>query len=139
MFGVRRSDACAVGGSGEAPCWRTMSFIAPPFSSIDTMAAWFNGRPWRWMYSRNASRSARASPRVLPGISTYPLCANSRLTLRGIGTGEVDIGVGGGGVVDTGVGAGAGTGVGGGASAGEAGTGAGKGVATVGTGVGIGT
>ena len=44
LFGVGRSDACADDRSGEAPCWRTISFITSPFSSINTMAAWFNDR-----------------------------------------------------------------------------------------------
>ena len=94
------------------------------FSSIDTMAPWSNGRPWRWAYSREALRSARVSLRVLPGISTYPSCANSRLMHGGIGARELDIGVGGGDVVGEGVDAGAGTGVGVGADAGAGGTGA---------------
>ena len=68
------SDECAVGRSGEAPCWQTLSFSASPFSSIYTMAAWPNGRPWRWTYSRDVSRGARVSPRVLSGISTSLMC-----------------------------------------------------------------
>ena len=62
LFGVGRSDACAVVRSGEsfdASCWRTFSLVALPFARIDTIAAWSNGRPWRWAYSRDASRSAR--------------------------------------------------------------------------------
>ena len=102
------------------------------------VVGWSTGRPWQWAYSRDASRSARVSPRVLPGISTYPSCANSRLTRGGIGSGEFDIDVGGVGVVDAGVGAGACTGVGVGADAGAGGTGAGAGAATMGTCVGIG-
>ena len=69
LLGVgSRSDACAIGSSGEsleAPCWRTISLVASPFASVDTIAAWSNGRPWRWAYSRDASHT-----RVLPGIST---------------------------------------------------------------------
>ena len=48
LFGVGRSDACAVGRSGEsleAPYWRTISLVASPLASIDTMAAWSNGIP----------------------------------------------------------------------------------------------
>ena len=47
LFGVGRSDACAVGRSDEsfeAPCWRTTSSVASPFASIDTIAAWFISR-----------------------------------------------------------------------------------------------
>ena len=98
-----------VGRSGEslkAPCWPTISLVASPFASIDTIAAWSNGIPWRWAYSRHASRNARVSPRVLPSISTYPSCSNSRLTRGGIGAGGVDVGVGGGGSIATGAGAG---------------------------------
>ena len=97
FFGVGRSDACAVGRSGESfegPCWRTISSIASPFASIDTITAWFIGRTWLWAYSRYVSYSARISPRVLPGISRYSTYSNSRLT-----RGEFDIGVGGGGSV----------------------------------------
>ena len=75
FFGVGRPNACAAGRSGELPCWRTISCIALPFSSIDTMAAWSNGRSCQWAYHRELSRSARVSPRVLPGISTYSSCA----------------------------------------------------------------
>ena len=109
LLGVVRSDACAVGRSGEslgAPCWRTSSLDASPFASIDTIAAWSSGIPWRWAYSRDASRSARVSPRVLPTISTYPSCSSSRLTRGGIGAGEFDVGVGGGGSAAAGAGAG---------------------------------
>ena len=109
LLGVGRSNACAVGRFGEsleAPCWRTISLVASPFASIDTMAAWSNGIPWRWAYSRDASRNARVSPRVLPGISIYPSYSNSRLTRGGIGAGEFDVGVGGGDSVAAGVGAG---------------------------------
>ena len=70
LLGVGRSDSCAVGRSGEsleAPCWRIISLVASPFASIDTIAAWSNGIPWRWAYSRDASRNARVSPRVLSG------------------------------------------------------------------------
>ena len=84
LFGVGRSDACAVGRSGEsleAPCGRTISLAALPFASIDTKAAWSNGRSWRWAYFRDASRSARVSPCVLPGTSTYPSYTNLRLML----------------------------------------------------------
>ena len=77
------------------------------------------------MYSRDGSRSARVLPRVLPGISTYPSCASSRLARGGIGAGEFVIGVGGGGIVDAGVGAGVGTGVGVVAGVGAGGSGAG--------------
>ena len=126
LFGVGRSDACAVGRSGEsleAPCWRTISLVASPFASIDTIAAWSNGRPWRWAYSRDASHNARVSPRVLPGISTYPSYSNSRLTRGGIGAGEFNVGVGGGGSVFTGTRAG-GVGAGDGAATGtDCGTG----------------
>ena len=66
-------------------------------ASIDTIAAWSSGRPWRWAYSRDASLNIMVSPRVLPGISTYPSYTNSRLTRGGIGAGEFDIDVGGGG------------------------------------------
>ena len=62
LLGIGRSDACEVGRSGEsleAPCWRTISLVASPFASIDTIAAWSNGIPWRWTYSRDASRNAR--------------------------------------------------------------------------------
>ena len=48
LLGVGRFDACAVGRSGEsleAQCWRTISLVASPFASIDTIAAWFNGIP----------------------------------------------------------------------------------------------
>ena len=109
LLGVVRSDACAVGRSGEslgAPCWRTISLVASPFASIDTISAWSNSIPWRWVHSRDASRNARVSPRVLPGISTYPSYSNSRLTRGGIGAGEFDVGVGGGGSVAAGAGAG---------------------------------
>ena len=78
------------------------------------------GRPWRWMYSRYASRSVGVSPFVLSGNSTHPSYSNSRLMRGGIGAGEVGIGVGGGGSV-------------------VGGAGAGEGAATLGTGVGIGT
>ena len=47
LLDVGRSDACAVGRSGkylEAPCWRTISLVASPFASIDTIAAWSNGK-----------------------------------------------------------------------------------------------
>ena len=70
LLGVGRSDSCAVGRSGEslkAPCWRIISLVASPFASIDTIAAWSNGIPWRWAYSRDVSRNARVSPRVLSG------------------------------------------------------------------------
>ena len=113
--------------------------MASPLPNIDIKAAWSDGRPWRWPYYRDASCSARVSPRVLPGISTYPSCANSRLTRGSIRAGEFDIGLGGGGIVDAGVGARAGTGVGVVVGAGAGGTGAGAGAATLGTGVGIGT
>ena len=129
LLDVGRSYACAVGRSGEslkAPCWRTISLVASPFASIDTIAAWSNGRPWRWAYSRDASRSARVSPRVLPGICTYPSYSNSWLTRVGIGAGEFGVDVGGGGSVSAGTGAGG------------AATGAGDGAAT-GTGCGMGT
>ena len=109
LLGVGRSDSCAVGRSGEpleAPCWRTISLVAAPFASIDTIAAWSNGRPWQWAYSRDASRDARVSLRVLPGISTYPSFSSSRLTRGGIRAGEFDVGVGGGGSVSAGAGAG---------------------------------
>ena len=108
LLSVVRSDACAVGRSGEsleAPCWRTISLVASSFASINTIAAWSNGIPWRWAYSRDASRNVRVSPRVLPGISTYPSCSNSRLTRGGIGAGEFDVHVGGGGSVAAGAGA----------------------------------
>ena len=82
------------------------------FSNLDIKAAWSYARPWRRACSCDASRSARVSQRVLPGISTYPSCANSRLTRGGIGAGEFVIGVGVGGIVAAGVGARAGTGVG---------------------------
>ena len=98
---VGMSDACAVGRSGEfleAPCWRRVWLVASPFASIDTIAAWSNGRLWRWAYSRDASRSARVSPRVLPGIFTYSSYSNSRLMRGGIGAGEF---VGGGGSVSS--------------------------------------
>ena len=75
LFGVGRSDAFAVGRSGESlevPCWRTISSVASPFASIDAITAWFIGRTWRWAYSRYVSYSARISPRVLPCISTSP-------------------------------------------------------------------
>ena len=48
LFGVGRSDACAVGKSGEsseAPCWQTISLAVSVFASIDTIAAWSSGRP----------------------------------------------------------------------------------------------
>ena len=136
--GVCRSDAHAVGRSGEAPCSCTILCTTSPLSNIDTKVAWSNVRPWRWAYSRDALRIARVSPRVLPGISTYLSCDSSRLTRGGIGAGEVDIGTGGGGVGGSGVGAGAGTGVGDGAGAGAGGTGAGAGAVTLGIGVDIG-
>ena len=139
LFDVGRSDACAVGRSGEAPYWRTISFIGSPSPSINTMAAWFNGRRWRWEYSRDASRSARVSPRVLSGISMYSSCATSGLMRGGIGVVQFSIGVGGGGVVNAGVGAGAGAGVRVGAGARANGTGTGAGAARMGTCVGIGT
>ena len=129
LLGVGRSDACAVGRSSEsleAPCWRTISLVASPFANIYTIAAWSNGIPWRWAYSRDASRNARVSPRVLPGISTYPSYSNLRLTRGGIGAGEFDVGVGGGGSVAAG------------ARAGGVATDAGDGVAT-GTDCGMGT
>ncbi|CAM9558115.1 unnamed protein product, partial [Ascophyllum nodosum] len=64
-------------------------------------------RPWRWAYSRDASRSARVSPRVPSGIFTYPSYSNSRITRGGIGAGGFDTDAGGGGVVgDASVGAG---------------------------------
>ena len=87
-------------------------------------------------YSRDVSRIARISSRVLPGISTYSSWVSLRLTRGGICAGGFDIGIGGGGVVVAGVGAGAGTRVGDGAGAGEGGTGAGAGAATLGTGIG---
>ena len=40
LLSVVRSDACAVGRSGEslkAPCWQTILLVASPFASIDTM------------------------------------------------------------------------------------------------------
>ena len=129
FFGVGRSNACAVGRSGksfEAPCWRTISSVASPFASIDTITAWFIGRTWHWGYSRYVSCSARISPRVLPGISTYPLYSNSRLTRGGIGAGEFAIGVGGGGSVSAD------------AEAGNVATGEGDGAA-IGTDCGMGT
>ena len=129
LLGVGRSDACAVDRSGEsleAPCWRTIPLVASPFASIDIITAWPNGRPWRWAYSRDASRSARVSPRVLPGISMYPSYSNSRLTRGGIGAGEFDVGVGGGSSVSACAGAGG------------VATGAGDGAAT-GTDCGMGT
>ena len=99
LLGVGRSDACAVGRSGEsseAPCWRTISLVASPFANIETIAAWSNasrnGITWRWAYSGDASRNARVSPRVLPGISTYSSYVNSQLTRGGIGAGESDVG-----------------------------------------------
>ena len=104
-----RSDACAVGSSGEsfeALCWRTISLVDSLFASIDTIAAWSYCRPWRWAYSRDALRSAQVSPSVLLGISTYSSYSNSRLTCGGIGAGEFDIGVGGGSGVAAGAGAG---------------------------------
>ena len=58
------------------------------------------------MYSCNALRITRVSPRVLPGISTYPSYYTSRLTRGGIGAGEVGVGIGGGGSVSIGAGAG---------------------------------
>ena len=129
LLGVGRSGACAIGRTGEslkAPCRRTISLVASPFASIDTITAWSNGRPWRWAYSRDASRNARVSPRVLPGIFTYPSYSNSRLTHGGIGAGEFDVGVGGGGSVSAG------------ARAGGVATGAGDGAA-MGTDCGMGT
>ena len=129
LLGVGRSDACAVDRSGEsleAPCWRTISLVASPFASIDTIAAWSNGIPWRWACSRDASCNARVSPRVLPGISTYPSNCNSWLTRGRIGAGQFDVGVGGGGSVAAGAGAGG------------VATGAGDGAAT-GTDCGMGT
>ena len=122
LLGVVRSVACAVGRSGESlerPCWRTISLIASPFASIDTIAAWFNGRSWRWVYSRDASRNEctglAARP---PGHFQVSSCSNSRLRRGGIGAGEFDIGTGGGGSVSAG------------AEAGEVATGAGDGAAT---------
>ena len=91
LLGVDRSDACAIGKSGEsleAPCRRIISLVASPFASIDTIAAWSNGKPWRWAYSRDVSRNARVSPRVLPGISTYPSYSISRLTHGGVEPGS---------------------------------------------------
>ena len=49
LLGVVRTDACAVGRSGESmevPCWRTISLVASAFANIDTIAAWSNGIPW---------------------------------------------------------------------------------------------
>ena len=77
-------------------------------------------------YSRDASRNARVSPRVLPAISMYPSCSTSRLTRGGIGAREFDVRVGGGGSVAAGAGAG------------RVATGAGDG-ATTGTDCGMGT
>ena len=139
LAGICRSDARAVGRSGEAPCWRMISCTASPLPNIDTKAALSNGRPWQWAYSRDAKRMARVSPPVLLGICTYPSCASSRLTRWGIGAGEFDIGTGGGGVGGAGVGTGAGTDVDDRAGAGAGGTGVGAGAATLGTGVSIGT
>ena len=96
LFGVGRSDACAVGRSGEsfeASCWRTISLVASPFVSIDTIAACSIGRLWPWANFRHALRSARVLPRVLPGISTHPSYSNSRLRHEGTGAGEFNIGV----------------------------------------------
>ena len=94
------------GESSEAPCWRKISLVGSPFASIDTIAAWSNGRLWRWAHFRDASRSARVAPRVLPGTSTYPSYPNSWLTRGGIEAGEFDTGVGSGGGVAAGAGAG---------------------------------
>ena len=129
LLGVGRSGASAVGRSGvslEAPCWQTISLVASPFASVDTIAAWSNGRPWRWAYSRDVSRNARVLPRVLPGISTYPSYTISWLTREGIGAGEFDVGVRGSGSVSIS------------ARAGGVATGAGDGAAT-GTDCGMGT
>ena len=139
LVGAGTSDARAVGRSGEAPCWRTISCTASPLPNIDTKAAWSDGRQWRWAYARDESHTARVSPRVLMGISTYFSCANSRLTRGEIGAGEFDIDIGGRVVGGEGVGAGAGTGIGDAAGAGAGGTGAGAGAATLDTGVSIGT
>ena len=124
LLGVGRSGACAVGSSGvslEAPCWRTISLVASPFASIDTIAAWSNGRIWRWAYSRDVSHNARVLPRVLPGISKYRSYTISWLTRGGIGAGEFDVGVRGGGSVSVSTGAGGvATGAGDGAATGTA-------------------
>ena len=45
LLGVGRSDACAVGRSGESLEAPTISLVASPFASIDTIAAWSNGIP----------------------------------------------------------------------------------------------
>ena len=48
LLGVGRSDACAVGRSGEsleAQYWQTITLVTSPFASIDTIAPWFNGTP----------------------------------------------------------------------------------------------
>ena len=63
---------------------------------------------------------------VIPSISTYPSCSNSRLMRRGIGAREFDVRAGGGGSVAAGAGAGG------------VATGAGDGAAT-GTDCGMGT
>ena len=97
--------------AGPASLWRRhvgeqSRWLLSPFASNDTIAAWSNGRPWRWAYSRDASRNVRVSPRVLPGISTYSSYSNFRLTRKGIGAGEFDVGAGGGGSVSASPGAG---------------------------------
>ena len=75
-------------------------------ASIDTRAAYsiVSTRPWRWAYSRDASRIARVSQHILQGIFTYPLCSILRLTHGGIGAGGVDIDAGGGVAADAGAG-----------------------------------
>ena len=56
-------------------------------ASIDTRAACsiVDSTPWRWAYTCNASRITRVSPRVLPGVSTFPSFVVSRPTRGGIG------------------------------------------------------
>ena len=114
-----RSDTCAVGRSGEQHRVGGQSRL---------LLHWFPAlTPWLHVpmvdHGDGYIPGARVSPRVLPGISTYPACASSRLMHEGIGAVELDIGVGGGGVVGEGAGGGAGTGVGVGAGAGAGGTG----------------
>ena len=85
-----------------------MILVDSRVASIDTrvVCSIVESTAWRWAYSCNASRIARASPRVPQGISTYPSCPYLRLTRGGIGVGEFNVRVDGGGSVAAGAGAG---------------------------------
>ena len=93
----------------ETPCWWIILLLASTFASIDTIAAWSNGRPWRWAYCcvlciAQCTGHATRSPRHL---YVCPSFFYLRLTCGGIGAGEFEIGEGSGGGVSAGAGAGA--------------------------------